>query len=79
MPSIMVEATPLGVRCTALSLGYNLAFGLMGGLTPLAAAWLVDRTAIDLSPAYLVMAAAAVSFVTLLTFRETYRDPRPAD
>jgi MHS family proline/betaine transporter-like MFS transporter len=74
MPAIMVEATPLGVRCTAISLGYNIAFGIMGGLTPLAAAWLIDRTAMDLSPAFMMMAAAAISFASILTFRESYLD-----
>ena len=74
MPATMVEATPQGIRCTAISLGYNIAFGIMGGLTPLAAAWLIDRTAMDLSPAYMMMAAAAISFASILTFRESYRD-----
>ena len=40
-PTIMVEATPLPVRCTAVSLGYNICLGVIGGLTPLAATWLV--------------------------------------
>jgi MHS family proline/betaine transporter-like MFS transporter len=74
MPAILTEAVPAGVRCTAVSLGYNIAFGIVGGLTPLAAAWLVDRTDMDLSPAWLIMAAAAVTFATLLASRETSRD-----
>ncbi len=74
-PVMMVEATPPAVRCTAIAIGYNVTLGLVGGLSPLVATWLVDRTANDLSPAFMVMAAAAVSFVTLLTFRETYRRP----
>ena len=42
-------------------------------LTPLAATWLVERTGNDIAPAFLIMAAAAVTFMTLLGFRETYR------
>jgi MFS transporter, MHS family, proline/betaine transporter len=72
-PTIMVEATPLPVRCTAVSLGYNMCLGIIGGLTPLVATWLVERTGNDIAPAFLIMAAAAVTFVTLLGFRETYR------
>ena len=72
-PTIMVEATPLPVRCTAVSLGYNMCLGIIGGLTPLAATWLVERTGNDIAPAFLIMAAAAVTFMTLLGFRETYR------
>lgn len=74
MPAILTETVPAGVRCTAVALGYNIAFGIIGGLTPLTAAWLVSRTGFDLSPALLVMAAAAVSLAALLRFRETSRD-----
>lgn len=74
MPAVLTEAVPAGVRCTAVSLGYNIAFGIIGGLTPLTAAWLVDRTDMDLSPAWLIMAAAAVTFAALLASRETSRD-----
>jgi MHS family proline/betaine transporter-like MFS transporter len=72
-PVIMVEATPAAVRCTAIALGYNVTLGLIGGLTPLVATWLVERTANDYSPAFMIMTAAAVSFLTLFTFKETYR------
>jgi MHS family proline/betaine transporter-like MFS transporter len=74
-PSIMVEAAPAPVRCTAVALGYNITLGVIGGLTPLVAAWLVDRTGDEIAPAFLIMAAAVVTFVTLLWFRETYRSP----
>jgi MHS family proline/betaine transporter-like MFS transporter len=75
LPVIMVEAAPLPVRCTAVALGYNLTFGIIGGFTPLVAAWLVDRTGDEIAPAFLIMAAAAVTFLTLLRFPETYRSP----
>ena len=42
---------------------------------PLAAAWLVERTGDEIAPAFLIMAAGAVAFGTLLRFRETYRLP----
>ena len=74
-PAIMVEAAPLPVRCTAVALGYNITFGVIGGFTPLAATWLVDRTGDEIAPAFLIMAAAAVTFLTVLRFRETYRSP----
>ena len=74
IPAILTEAVAGRVRCTAVSLGYNIAFGVIGGLTPLTAAWLVARTDVDLSPAWLFMGAAAISIATLLTFRETSRD-----
>ena len=74
-PTIMVESTPLPVRCTAISLGYNICLGVIGGMTPLAATWLVQRTGDEIAPAFLIMAAAAITFVALMWFRETYRMP----
>jgi MFS transporter, MHS family, proline/betaine transporter len=72
-PTIMVEAVPVQVRCTAVALGYNICLGVIGGVTPLVATWLVERTADETAPAFLIMAAAAISFATTLWFRETYR------
>jgi MFS transporter, MHS family, proline/betaine transporter len=73
LPTILVEAAPASVRCTAVALGYNLCYGLFGGLSPLAATWLVERTGNEIAPAFLIMASAAVTFVTIFWFRETYR------
>jgi MFS transporter, MHS family, proline/betaine transporter len=72
-PALMVEAVPANVRCTAIAVGYNVTAGVIGGLTPLAATWLVERTADDYSPAFMIMAASAVSFLALLSFKETFR------
>jgi len=73
-PSIMVEAVPPRVRCTVIALSFNVTMGLVGGVTPLVATWLVARTHQDLSPAVLVMGAAAVTLVALLSFAESHRN-----
>ena len=73
-PTVMVEATPPDVRCTAIALGYNITLGVIGGLSPLAATWLVQHTHDSLSPAWLLMGAAAISFASALLFRETHKD-----
>jgi MHS family proline/betaine transporter-like MFS transporter len=73
LPTVLVEAAPPAVRCTAVALGYNLCYGLFGGLSPLVATWLVERTGDEIAPAFLIMASAGVTFVTLFWFRETYR------
>ena len=72
-PVAMVEVTPLAGRCTVVALGYNVTYGIIGGFTPLAAAWLVQRTENDLSPAFMIMGAAAISFLVLLRYKETYK------
>ena len=59
----MVEITPREVRCSAISIGYNLCVGVLGGMTPMVATWLIQRTHHDLAPAYYMMAAALISLV----------------
>ena len=73
MPAFMVELPPVQVRSTAIALGYNLTAGIFGGFTPFAAAWLIHRTRDDISPAYILMAAAAISLAAILSMKESYR------
>ena len=69
----MVELVPDRLRCTVLSFGYNLGMVVLGGLTPMVAVYTIKRSHADLSPAFLLMAAAAVSFVFVIGLRETYK------
>src|SRR5262249_4139804 len=63
LPAAVVEAAPPSVRCTAVSLGYNICFGVIGGLSPLVAAWLVTRTGDEIAPAVFIVASAAVTLL----------------
>jgi MHS family proline/betaine transporter-like MFS transporter len=67
----MAEILPGNLRCTTVSLAYNIGFGVLGGLTPLTALWFMHIDANALSPAYPLMAAAAVSLLALLRMPET--------
>ena len=60
-------------RCTAIALGNKFTLGVVSGPSPLAAAWLGGRTENDYSPAFMIMAAAAISFAAILKFEETCR------
>jgi MFS transporter, MHS family, proline/betaine transporter len=73
IPAAMVELVPSRVRCTVLSVGYNTGMAILGGLTPMVAVYAVNRSQYDLSPAFLLMAAAALSFVIVVGLRETYK------
>jgi MFS transporter, MHS family, proline/betaine transporter len=77
LPTILVEAAPAHVRCTTVSISYSICSALISGWTPLVAAWLVARTGNEMAPAFLIMAAAAVSLGSVLLFRETYQAPFP--
>ena len=67
----MVELVPAHIRCTVMSVGYNLGLAILGGATPMVAVYVVHRSGNDLSPAFLVMAAAGVSFLVILGLRES--------
>jgi MHS family proline/betaine transporter-like MFS transporter len=71
--ALMVEITPPDVRCTALAIGNNLAWSVVGGLTPLTATWLIWRTGETLSPAWLVVAAAAITLLALVVTTDPFR------
>jgi MHS family proline/betaine transporter-like MFS transporter len=58
-----------------LSVGYNTGMAILGGLTPIVAVYTVKRSQYDLSPAFLLMAAAAVSLTVITGLRETYKLP----
>lgn len=75
VPVTMAEALPARVRCTAMSVSYNLCVGVLGGTTPMIATYLIKRSGNDLAPAFFLMAAAAVSVATVLTLRETVHGP----
>ena len=75
IPATMVELVPDRVRCTVLSVGYNAGMAVLGGLTPMVAVYTIERSQYDLSPAFLLMAAAAVSLIIVLRLRESYRMP----
>jgi len=74
-PATMVEVLPARVRCSALSVGYNLCLGVLGGTTPLVVTYLIARSHDDLSPAFYLMAAAALSLAVILSLRETATVP----
>ena len=75
LSSAMVERAPPGVRCTAVALGYNVSLGAIGGLSPLMATWLVERTGNEVAPASLIMTTAVISFLVILQMAETRRAP----
>ncbi|MEM7223709.1 MAG: MFS transporter [Pseudomonadota bacterium] len=71
VPATLVEVFPTRVRLTALSLGYNLNFAIFGGTAPILATWLISVTGDKTSPAWYLMAVAAVSIGIAMMMPET--------
>jgi MHS family proline/betaine transporter-like MFS transporter len=73
LPAAMAELAPWRVRCSVLSVGYNVSLALLGGTTPMVAAWLVARTHVNLAPGIYLALAAGVTFVGALLLPGTPR------
>jgi MHS family proline/betaine transporter-like MFS transporter len=71
LPAAMAELAPWRVRCTVLSVSYNVGVALLGGTTPLIAAWLVARSGFALAPAVYLGVAGALSFVGAILLPKT--------
>jgi len=73
LPATMAELAPWRVRCTVLSVAYNVGMAFLGGTTPLVAAWLVARTGVTLAPAWYLGGAAACAFIGAIFLPATTR------
>lgn len=71
----MAELFPTSVRYGGLSIAYNFAVAFFGGITPWFSVWLIGATGDRFSPAYYVMGAALITFLTVLKAKETARKP----
>jgi MHS family proline/betaine transporter-like MFS transporter len=65
-PAFLVEAFPKHVRCSGLSIGYNLSLSIFGGTVPMVAVFLIKVTGNPLAPAFYLSLAAIVSLVMAL-------------
>jgi MHS family proline/betaine transporter-like MFS transporter len=75
IPAAMCEAFPRGVRVSAVSVGYGLAYAAFGGTAPLVAAALIARTGDDLVFAWYIVAATALSLAIAVTVRGRHDQP----
>ncbi|MBY8878614.1 glycine betaine/L-proline transporter ProP [Actinacidiphila acidipaludis] len=66
---------PTPIRYGALSIAFNISVSLFGGTTPLVASALVASTGDDLVPAYYLMVAGVVGFVSTVFLYETAGKP----
>ncbi|MCS2154390.1 MFS transporter [Scandinavium goeteborgense] len=71
----MAELFPTRVRYGGLSIAYNFAVAFFGGITPWFSVWLIGATGDRFSPAYYVMGAALITFLTVLKAKETAGKP----
>src|SRR5688572_30331166 len=77
IPATMCELFPHGVRVSAVSVGYGLAYALFGGTAPTVALWLIGRTGNDVAFAWYLMALSAISIALALGVPDRRGQPLP--
>ncbi|MEP9377304.1 MFS transporter [Aquabacter sp. CN5-332] len=71
LPAVFVSLHDVAMRCTALSLGYNMALAIFGGTAPLVATLLVQGTGWSAAPGlYLALTALVCGGLAFLLPRE---------
>jgi MHS family proline/betaine transporter-like MFS transporter len=71
LPAAIAEIFETRTRATYLSVANGTAVAIFGGFAPFIATWLIQRTGSPIAPIYLVIAAAILSLVAILSLRET--------
>ncbi|RMO18834.1 Arabinose efflux permease protein [Pseudomonas cichorii] len=69
--ALLSETFPTRTRYTASAITYNMAYTLFGGTAPLVATWLISSTGSNLSPAFYLIAVAALALAGGLALPET--------
>ena len=64
-PAALSEVFPTAVRSSGMSLSYNTAVTLLGGLAPAILTWITYTTGVTFAPALYVMAAAIVALFSI--------------
>ncbi|MEM8852684.1 MAG: MFS transporter [Pseudomonadota bacterium] len=63
--TVLCAMVPMAIRCSAVSIGYNLCMAIFGGTTPFVATYLVSRTSDDFAPVYYLVAATLLSLIVI--------------
>jgi MHS family proline/betaine transporter-like MFS transporter len=79
LPAVFVSLYPADVRCSALSVGYNIAVALFGGTAPLVATYLVKATGWSAAPGIYLAATALVCLALVPLVPEASPDQSAQD
>lgn len=69
LPAALITIFPLHVRFSGISLAHNMSMAIFGGITPLIAAFLLEKTNNLNTPAFLLMSAALLLLIGVVKLR----------
>ncbi len=70
-PGLLASLFPVEVRSTGMSVSYNIAVLLFGGLAPLTLTWLLKVTGDNMVPAYYIIISTIIALMALWVGRDT--------
>ncbi len=70
----LVELFPTNIRFTGLSLSYNVSAALFGGTAPIVYLNLIKITGSVMSPIFYLIGFITLTMITLLYYRDSYKD-----
>lgn len=79
IPALLTELFPAHIRVTAVSVGYNLAFAVFGGTSPIVATWLISQSGSDIGFAWYLSAISVLSLISVLMMQKVAGDPKLND
>ena len=72
--SLLTECFPTKVRLSSISLGFNASNAIFGGTAPFIAAYLIQETGLNYSPAFYIILASCVSAVAIYFLKQTHQE-----
>jgi len=73
LPSVLCEQFPVETRAVGVAFAFSISVTIFGGFAPFVATWLIAQTGDPLSPAYYLMATAALSITALWAIERRVR------
>lgn len=74
-PAAICEIFPTRLRTTWMTVGYALAVAIFGGFSPFNATWLIRKTGLPASPAFLLIPAALITGLVIISLPMKQRRP----
>ncbi|MEO7935324.1 MAG: MFS transporter, partial [Dokdonella sp.] len=71
IPSLMVRAFPPAIRFSGISFAYNVAYAVLGGLTPLVVSYWIGKGEANAPVYYVAVACTAGALAAILASRRT--------
>lgn len=78
-PALFTELFPETDRLTGYSIVFNVGLGIVGGLTPLLASWLILETGAELAPLGILVTSAVIGIAGLVWMKDRSRLPLRTD